>query len=269
MFADESGNFDFSRKKGASAYYILTTVTLAECSIGDELLRLRRELAFTSVGLDTEFHCSTEAQSIRDEVFALMASHHFRIDTTILEKAKAQPQTRVSDHRFYQYAWWLHFKYLAPRITRSRRQMLVVGASLGEKKRRSLFHQSVRDVVNQVTRDVSATVASWSARASPVFRLPTTAAGPFSGSGRVAISARTISSRTRSRASSSRGVTVPRSTTSGLNRARLTSSPRRVAEPRGSCRQPHFLQDLRLLDAPHGASVTLMYTVRLRHARSF
>lgn len=54
LFADESGNFDFSRGRGASRYFILTTVTLADTVPGDALLALRRELAWNGVGLDTE-----------------------------------------------------------------------------------------------------------------------------------------------------------------------------------------------------------------------
>jgi hypothetical protein len=47
VFADEAGNFDFSSNPGASRYFILTTVTLSgDCSLGDDLMRLRRELAW-------------------------------------------------------------------------------------------------------------------------------------------------------------------------------------------------------------------------------
>lgn len=41
IFADESGNFDFSRKPGASKYFILTTVTMGSYAAGDALLQLR------------------------------------------------------------------------------------------------------------------------------------------------------------------------------------------------------------------------------------
>ena len=42
--APVSGNFDFSRKPGATKYFILTTVTLTDHFIEEELLQLRRDL---------------------------------------------------------------------------------------------------------------------------------------------------------------------------------------------------------------------------------
>jgi hypothetical protein len=41
VFADEAGNFDFSGARGASRYFILTSVTVADCSVGEQLLALR------------------------------------------------------------------------------------------------------------------------------------------------------------------------------------------------------------------------------------
>jgi hypothetical protein len=52
VFADEAGNFDFSRRAGASKYFILVTITLPDCSAGLALLELRRELAWEGMGLD-------------------------------------------------------------------------------------------------------------------------------------------------------------------------------------------------------------------------
>jgi len=78
VFADEAGNFDFSSQKGASKYFILTTVTLDDCHIGVELLELRRRMAWRGTNLDRVFHAATEAQAVRDEVFALLRSGSFR-----------------------------------------------------------------------------------------------------------------------------------------------------------------------------------------------
>lgn len=49
-------------------------------------------------------------------MFDLISQQDFRVDATILEKSKAQPQTRSTEIRFYQYAWRYHFKYVAPQI---------------------------------------------------------------------------------------------------------------------------------------------------------
>src|SRR5581483_5805203 len=101
VFADECGNFDFSGKTGASKYFILTTVCVDDCAPGDALLRLRRELAWEGIGLGTEFHAAEDEQAIRDRVFALLAAHDLRIDSTILEKEKALPSTRLTEEGFY------------------------------------------------------------------------------------------------------------------------------------------------------------------------
>lgn len=50
--ADEAGNFDFSGARGASRYFILTSVTVADCSVGEQLLALRRDLGWRGLLLD-------------------------------------------------------------------------------------------------------------------------------------------------------------------------------------------------------------------------
>jgi hypothetical protein len=172
VFADENGNFDFSRKQGASKYFILTTVTVADCASGSSVLDLRRELAWQGHGLDREFHATTDPQLIRDAVFASLAPLPFRIDCTIIEKAKAQPHLRSSDDRFYQYAWFYHMRYLAPRILRANDELLVVSASVGVKKQRGIFHAAVRDVVQQVAPGgIPHRVAFWSAQSEPCLQV--------------------------------------------------------------------------------------------------
>jgi hypothetical protein len=52
VFADEAGNFDFSLRSGASRYFVLCTVTVDECTVGDELLALRRDLGWKGLHLD-------------------------------------------------------------------------------------------------------------------------------------------------------------------------------------------------------------------------
>ena len=167
LFADESGNFDFSTQHGASKYFILTTLTAPDCSLGDGLLALRRDLAWSGAGLDTEFHATTDKQTIRDEVFKVLQGHEFRIDATILEKAKAKPSIRPTEERFYQMAWYLHMKYVAPRVIRPGDQLLVLGASVGTKKRRTAFHAAIRDVIHQVSPTTAFQVASWAAASDP------------------------------------------------------------------------------------------------------
>jgi hypothetical protein len=171
VFADESGNFDFTNSASASKYFILTTITLDDCKVGDDLIALRRELAWQNRGLDSEFHATTDSQEIRDRVYAVLGVHAFRLDATILEKCKAQPQTRVSSERFYKVAWFYHFKHVASQIAGSQDQLLVVGASLGTKKKRKSFHEAVEDVVRQTSRSLDCRCASWAATSDPCLQV--------------------------------------------------------------------------------------------------
>jgi hypothetical protein len=129
---------------------------------GDDLLRLRRKLAWEGMGLDSEFHATTDKQIVRDRVFALLANHDLRIDSTILEKAKAQPSIRVTDERFYQMAWY---------IARVSDELLVVSASVGTKKKRAGFHAAVRDVIRQVSPTFTVRVAAWDAASDPCLQI--------------------------------------------------------------------------------------------------
>ena len=91
IYADESGNFDFSLKSGASRYFILTTVTMTDLTAENELLELRRELAWEGLALRDGFHATEDKQAVRDRVFEILVRHNFVVDATIVEKRKAQP----------------------------------------------------------------------------------------------------------------------------------------------------------------------------------
>jgi hypothetical protein len=171
LFADESGNFDFSRGPSATRYFILTTVSLTDCLVGNQLLELRRELAWEDRGLDTNFHATTDLQATRDRVFEVLSAHDFRVDATILEKAKAKPSIRASEEYFYQLAWYLHMKYIAPQVVRPDDELLVVGASLGTKRKRAAFHSAITDVVRQVTPTAKFHVGAWDAVSEPCLQV--------------------------------------------------------------------------------------------------
>jgi hypothetical protein len=121
VFADEAGNFDFSLNARASRYFILTTVRLEDCKVGDALLTLRRQLAWEGAELHPDgFHASEDKQAVRDQVFSALDDADFRIDATILDKRKAEPRLAQSEAAFYQLAWDLHLKFVAPRVARRR-----------------------------------------------------------------------------------------------------------------------------------------------------
>jgi hypothetical protein len=188
IFADESGNFDFSRGPGASRYFILTTVACADYGVGDALLRLRREIAWQGHGVNSEFHATEDSLEVRGRVFRLLCEHEFRIDVTILEKAKAAPCTRASEDAFYQHAWQHHLAHVAPQIVSPTDELFVVGASLGTKKKRALMHRASRRSWTPSPRAPSTVPYRGRRTASPAFRWPTTAAGRCGGNGSCAIS---------------------------------------------------------------------------------
>jgi hypothetical protein len=170
VFADEAGNFDFSLNRGATRYFILTTVTTDDCAVGHALLELRRRLAWSGLYLDRTFHATEDEQAIRDQVFGLLQTASIRVDATILEKRKAQPHLQ-SEAGLYKMAWYLHFKYVAPRIATRQDRLLVTAASLGTKRKRGLFHQAVDSVVFQVAPCASYRVAFWPFQSDPCLQV--------------------------------------------------------------------------------------------------
>lgn len=170
VFADEAGNFDFSRAPGASRYFVLATVTVDDCQIGKDLLDLRRNLAWQGLYLDRVFHATTDDQAVRNHVFSLLAQAGFRVDATILEKPKALPRLQ-NEAGFYQMAWYLHFKYVAPRIVAAGDRLLVTAASLGTKRQRGIFHSAVSSVVFQVSPALQHRVAFWPYQSDPCLQV--------------------------------------------------------------------------------------------------
>jgi hypothetical protein len=152
IFADEAGCFNFTRKPGASRYYIVCTISCSSCAtLGTSLLDLRRQLIWEKAPVDEYFHASEDKQVVRDRVFAELQKHNFSIEATILEKSKAYPQVRPTNHRFYQYGWFYHFKYAARKMINSAiTELQITTASVGTQKGQAHFSAAVNDVVQQV-----------------------------------------------------------------------------------------------------------------------
>ncbi len=149
IFADEAGDFEFSRKHNVSRYFILCTVSMHSCGVASELLDLRRELAFEGLPLGEYFHCTTDQQAVRDRVFEVICRHDFQIQATIMEKSKAQPQVRSSRPRFYQYGWYYHFRHGTAALIKPAPDLLVTAATIGTKKERASFLAAIKDVMQQ------------------------------------------------------------------------------------------------------------------------
>lgn len=171
VYADESGDFNFSREPKASKYFVLTTVLLTDLTVGDDLLALRRELAWRGVDLPREFHATHDQQAVRDQVFQVIASHDFRVDVTILNKPKTKPYVRATATRFYKTAWFFHMKHIAPRIVAGGDELLVVAGSVGTKRKRKAFYGAVQDVIHQVSPSNSFQVAFWPAAVDPCLQV--------------------------------------------------------------------------------------------------
>ena len=171
IYGDESGNFDFSRNAKASRYFILTTVVMEDHQIATELSELRRELVWKGFDLRTGFHATEDKQYVRGAVFSLFKDHKFRVDATLLDKPKTQPQLRTSEMRFYKYAWFYHMKYIAPRVATKEDEMLVVAASIGTKQKVATFQDAIRDVMNQTAPTSALEQAIWPAASDPCLQI--------------------------------------------------------------------------------------------------
>jgi hypothetical protein len=150
VFADEAGCFTFKRQTGASKYFLLCTLTTDDCSLSHELLHIRRELCAAGEQDRLKLHATSDSQATRDCVFGALAKHKFRVDATILEKSKAEPQTCTSDATFYRYAWFYHFKHVGKLILPGADKLLITAAALGHKRTRAAFKAAVNNTVQQI-----------------------------------------------------------------------------------------------------------------------
>jgi hypothetical protein len=170
VFADEAGDFEFSKKAGASKYFILCTVTCDGPECGLPLLGIRRQLAWDK-DIDTVLHASSDAQEVRDVVYPYIQTLPIRVDATILEKCKADPNIRPTEERFYQYAWFYHFRYVAPKICNKLDELAITVASLSTKKKRDTFRALLKDVAKQSLKGVTFKTAFWPAASDPCLQI--------------------------------------------------------------------------------------------------
>lgn len=171
VFADEAGDFAFKRGPNISRYFIACSVMMENCDAGEDLLRLRREMAWKRQPLGDYFHATTDMQSTRDLVFELISKRLLRIDATILEKSKTQLHIRTTEQDFYKYAWYYHFKYLTPTTIKAGDELQVTIASIGTKKSRAVFLSAISDVLAQTTNRFNSVTGFWPAQADPCLQI--------------------------------------------------------------------------------------------------
>ncbi len=163
IYADESGNFDFSRQRGASRYFILATVALEDQSPVNRLYDLRRELAWQGFEITEGFHATDDRQLVRDAVFEIIRTSDLRIDATVLYKPKADPKFWRDELAFYELAWFYHMKHVVPQVTAIDDQLLVIAASIGTKRKRRSFQQAISNVTIRVAPERQLQCVVWSA----------------------------------------------------------------------------------------------------------
>lgn len=150
IFSDEAGCFTFKRDDRASRYFLVCTIAADDCRMGADLLELRRDMVWRGLPVKEHFHATEDAQVVRDEVYSFIKDLPFRADVTLLEKAKAQPHTRDTQEKFYQYAWFYHFKHVSLDLLKEKTEVFICAASLGSKKGQAVYTNAVNNVLQQI-----------------------------------------------------------------------------------------------------------------------
>lgn len=169
VFVDEAGNFDFSLKD--TMYFLLTSVTMDSCDVGQELAQLRRDLVRGGTDLYQGFHASEDRQVVRDAVFDLLSRHEFRIASTIFEKAKTVPRLRANAIDFYKNAWFFHLNHVVPQVASVADELFIVGANLNLNRRSQTAHEVILEVVGTAAGRIPCKTASWPAASDPCLQV--------------------------------------------------------------------------------------------------
>lgn len=168
IFADESGDLTFSN--AGSEYFIVCAVTMRSLAIAHRLLDLRHELTMSGQPIET-FHAVNNGWPVRHRVFAEIQAAPLDIDAVVMHKRKTYPHIATNEGYFYQLAWHLLFKYVAPRRCQATDHLLVAAASLGTATRKTRFKNAVDRVVQQHHICQSVAVSFWQAATHPCLQV--------------------------------------------------------------------------------------------------
>lgn len=148
------------------------TITLRDdCSIGDQLLALRREVAFDGAVLDA-FHATSDRQWVRDKVFEVIAScSDLRYDVTILDKRKTISKYRRAPIQFYKLAWYLHLKYVASEIAGLDDELFVAASALSISRKKKAVREAIENVVVQVAPSLRVVTAFQPTASDPCLQI--------------------------------------------------------------------------------------------------
>ena len=154
IYGDESGDFAFSGKAGASRYFIVTTVAMTENVIAHRLLNLRRELMWSGVGLGGGFHAYNDNRAVRRAVLREIAASGLRIDSTIIPKAQVGANLRRSNLHLWRFAWLTHLRRIVPQVARRDDDLMVVAASIRTQMRAGAVEAALREIVREIVGQV-------------------------------------------------------------------------------------------------------------------
>ena len=172
IFADEAGCLTFNRKPNVSRFFVLCTVICDDYTIGEELMTLRRALAKEGIHADADqFHASEDPEVVRQRVIELLAGKHVRVDATLFEKSKTYPRLRPSEEEFYRHAWYMHLKYVAKYAIKPGEEVALHAASIGTKKRRSIFKSVLNDVAQKTLGEVRSALTFWPSNTDPCLQV--------------------------------------------------------------------------------------------------
>ena len=150
VFSDEAGCFTFNRYERSSRYFLMCTLSLEECSIGNRLLQLKRDLIWDGFPVREELHASEDRNVVRKAIFDFLSKEDFRIDITILEKSKAHPEIAQKKELFYKYAWYCHFKRVGPLVLKGFNEVSITAAAIGTKRGQAVYTAAVNEILQMI-----------------------------------------------------------------------------------------------------------------------
>ncbi len=132
---------------------------------------MRRDLVRRGTDLREGFHAAEDRQTIRDEVFRLLAKHDFRVDATIFEKTKTAPHFRSDDLAFYKTVWFYHMRHLLALVSGAGDELFIIGATLSLKRKQRFANEAIAEVVGTAAGSIPFQTAAWTAASEPCLQV--------------------------------------------------------------------------------------------------
>ena len=152
---------------------MLVSVTVHDHAVQEDLFELRHELAWEGVQLREGFHAGNDNKHVRKRVFDILARYDFRVDATLFEKRKVEPQRRSDNAQFYGFAWYHHLTGLVSALAPESEELLVTAADIGKGSNamRSSFASAIGSIASAVAPDCVIKDAMWAASSAPLLQV--------------------------------------------------------------------------------------------------